>query len=232
MVGPAQEDAKTLTGDCCAGCFVLHPASEFPKSQLGLNADRRTCLFGPLVGVVDFCPCFRMTIRPKAKLVKHMLHDQKTGRPIPNVLEGHKKSSVVHECYAERWSDDDPDRARQWISDPRLDVPLYDTIPLRKRAERCEKNFNHGSAFARPELGPVPTHWSRLGEPDGWCYACDCEDGQRIDRQFRAIYPSSLRLISSRTGTRMKTMITTGRRYWANSSTNRYLSAHIGPSIN
>jgi hypothetical protein len=171
---------------CCAGCFVLHPVREFPKSQLQVPADRRTCIFGPLVGVVDFCPCFRMTFRKKAKLVKRLLVGQETGQ----VPVDHTITAIVHECYAERWSDDDP-RARRSPYGTLFDRHLYEEL-FRNTAERAEKNFSHGSAFVIPELGPVPSRYSgNLGDPDAWCYACSCEDGQRTNRRFSAVLDSA-----------------------------------------
>lgn len=43
---------------CCFGCFKLHPAHEFSARDLETSSDKRTCIFGPLVGTVCLYPLF------------------------------------------------------------------------------------------------------------------------------------------------------------------------------
>lgn len=57
---------------CCSGCLKMHPRSEFSEDDLRKNSELRTCNFGKLVGLVEPCPCTRLTIRDKAKLVKEL----------------------------------------------------------------------------------------------------------------------------------------------------------------
>ncbi|KAL2869048.1 uncharacterized protein BJX67DRAFT_31837 [Aspergillus lucknowensis] len=161
---------------CCAGCFVLHPVREFETSQLSVQADSRTCIFGPLVGVVDFCPCFRMTFRTKAKLVRSMMLDPETEQPRLDIPEDTTRTMPLHECYAERWSNH-PDGGR--TNRLRLDSPVYKKLSQNKM-ERFEENYTHGSAFTSALCDPL----------DSSCYACDCKDGQRVDRQFSAVLDS------------------------------------------
>lgn len=54
---------------CCSTCLKLHPASEFPAEDLARTAETRTCVFGPLAGLVNLCPCINLTFRDKRKLV-------------------------------------------------------------------------------------------------------------------------------------------------------------------
>ncbi|KAL1983190.1 hypothetical protein VTN96DRAFT_364 [Rasamsonia emersonii] len=54
---------------CCSGCLKLHPTSEFTADDLATDAEKWTCKFGPLVGIVHLCPCIKMTFRDKLKLV-------------------------------------------------------------------------------------------------------------------------------------------------------------------
>jgi F-box domain len=57
----------------CFGCFGLHPFYEFSAEDLQTPASRRTCVFGPLVGVARLCPCMDITFRHKRKLAKLLL---------------------------------------------------------------------------------------------------------------------------------------------------------------
>lgn len=56
----------------CNGCFKLHPINEFSLQDLKTSNLKRTCVYGPLVGVVRLCPCTEMTFRDKSKLVKKL----------------------------------------------------------------------------------------------------------------------------------------------------------------
>ncbi|KAL1968892.1 hypothetical protein VTN77DRAFT_1253 [Rasamsonia byssochlamydoides] len=61
---------------CCSGCLKLHPTSEFTAEELAKNAEKRICIFGPCVGVVQLCPCLNLTFRDKRKLVAQMREGQ------------------------------------------------------------------------------------------------------------------------------------------------------------
>lgn len=58
---------------CCFGCFRLHPHYEFSAQDLQTASSKRTCAYGPLVGVFRLCPCIAMTFRDKTKIVKRFL---------------------------------------------------------------------------------------------------------------------------------------------------------------
>jgi hypothetical protein len=45
---------------------------EFSFQDLKTSLLKRTCIYGPLVGVVRLCPCMEMTFRDKLKLVKKL----------------------------------------------------------------------------------------------------------------------------------------------------------------
>ncbi|KAL2828267.1 cohesin loading factor-domain-containing protein [Aspergillus cavernicola] len=61
------EDSRWLA---CSKCLKLHPQSAFPPRELRRNADDRTCILGNLAGVVDLCPCRKLTFRDKIELVE------------------------------------------------------------------------------------------------------------------------------------------------------------------
>ncbi|EEA28083.1 conserved hypothetical protein [Talaromyces marneffei ATCC 18224] len=58
------------------GCYKLHPVNEFSMLDLWTPADRRTCFFGKLVGVVRLCPCIEMTFRDKVRITKELIRLQ------------------------------------------------------------------------------------------------------------------------------------------------------------
>ncbi|KAL2855483.1 cohesin loading factor-domain-containing protein [Aspergillus pseudoustus] len=54
----------------CSKCLKLHPRSFFPPRELRRKSDDRTCNLGSLAGVVDLCPCKKITFRDKTELVE------------------------------------------------------------------------------------------------------------------------------------------------------------------
>ncbi|KAL2785662.1 cohesin loading factor-domain-containing protein [Aspergillus keveii] len=54
----------------CSKCLKLHPRSFFPPRELRRKSDDRTCNLGSLAGVVDLCPCKKITFRDKIELVE------------------------------------------------------------------------------------------------------------------------------------------------------------------
>lgn len=63
----------------CFGCFRLHPYYEFSTGDLQTAPSKRTCAYGPLVGVFRLCPCIAMTFRDKIKIVKRFTSPSQTG---------------------------------------------------------------------------------------------------------------------------------------------------------
>lgn len=60
------EDSKWRA---CSKCLKLHPREAFASKELKHKAERRTCSLGELAGIVDLCPCKKLTFRDKADLV-------------------------------------------------------------------------------------------------------------------------------------------------------------------
>lgn len=161
-----ERDSPSLR--CCSGCLVMHPVEEFPVDQLEVADNLRICSYGPLVGVLDFCPCFRLTFRKKLKLVRALekLRDE--------LLEEEREedgsvSQTIHECFVEAW----PPNSR------RLKDRLMDKLHFRCLEEKTIKKtrncYTYAASFWIPELGHnVP-----------W-YSPHCRSGQRVDKQFKA----------------------------------------------
>lgn len=82
---------------CCTACQKLHPASEFAEEALSVRAEKRTCIFGPFVGIVHLCPCIKMTFRDKLKLVASM-KQAKEYHTSGLELDIDKNARLWHEC--------------------------------------------------------------------------------------------------------------------------------------
>lgn len=61
----------------CSRCLKLHPAREFHPLELEIPACWRRC--NHLAGIVDLCPCLRLTFRDKLRLVEQL--KQRDSRP-------------------------------------------------------------------------------------------------------------------------------------------------------
>lgn len=56
----------------CSKCLKLHPRAAFSPRELRRKAEQRTCNLGELAGIVDLCPCKKLTFRDKMDLVNHL----------------------------------------------------------------------------------------------------------------------------------------------------------------
>ena len=56
----------------CSKCIKLHPRSAFSSRELRRKSDIRTCNVGELAGIVDLCPCKKLTFRDKLDLVDQL----------------------------------------------------------------------------------------------------------------------------------------------------------------
>ncbi|KAJ5302156.1 hypothetical protein PENANT_c008G00673 [Penicillium antarcticum] len=56
----------------CSMCLKLHPRAAFSPRELRRNPDLRICNVGELAGIVDLCPCKKLTFRDKLDLVDHV----------------------------------------------------------------------------------------------------------------------------------------------------------------
>lgn len=53
----------------CSKCLKLHPRNAFSSQELRRKAENRTCNLGGYAGIVDLCPCKKLTFRDKTELV-------------------------------------------------------------------------------------------------------------------------------------------------------------------
>ncbi|OQE21627.1 hypothetical protein PENSTE_c011G01713 [Penicillium steckii] len=56
----------------CSKCLKLHPRAAFSSREIRRKADIRTCNLGELAGIVDLCPCKKLTFRDKLDLIDHL----------------------------------------------------------------------------------------------------------------------------------------------------------------
>ncbi|OGM48824.1 F-box domain protein [Aspergillus bombycis] len=62
----------------CSRCLQLHMAAAFPQRERKQQPEDRGCNLGSLAGVVDLCPCIKLTFRGKMDLVELLRARQKT----------------------------------------------------------------------------------------------------------------------------------------------------------
>lgn len=60
----------------CSKCLKLHPWNAFSLKELKRKADARTCNLGDFAGIVDLCPCKKLTFRDKLDLIDHLKERQ------------------------------------------------------------------------------------------------------------------------------------------------------------
>ncbi|RHZ52647.1 hypothetical protein CDV55_103004 [Aspergillus turcosus] len=54
----------------CSKCLKLHPRDAFSSRELRRKPEDRACLLGNFAGIVDLCPCKKLTFRDKFDLVE------------------------------------------------------------------------------------------------------------------------------------------------------------------
>lgn len=56
----------------CSRCLKLHPRSGFSSKELRRFSDERTCNLGELAGVIDLCPCKKLTFHDTIDLINQL----------------------------------------------------------------------------------------------------------------------------------------------------------------
>ncbi|PYH48243.1 uncharacterized protein BP01DRAFT_371812 [Aspergillus saccharolyticus JOP 1030-1] len=62
----------------CSKCLKLHLRSSFPPRELRRKSDDRACNLGSSAGIVDLCPCKKLTFQDKTDLVQLLKTRQKS----------------------------------------------------------------------------------------------------------------------------------------------------------
>lgn len=78
----------------CSKCLKLHPRHAFSSKELKRPSNTRVCNLGDFAGVVDLCPCKKLTFRDKLDLVEH-LRERELFTKLPTSVVGDR----VHERY-------------------------------------------------------------------------------------------------------------------------------------
>lgn len=81
------EDSRWLI---CSQCIKLRPLHSFSESQLGIDRTRRFCAYGLHQGIVEICPCIRLSFGDKLELITEL----ERSREIPPSED----SRFWHEC--------------------------------------------------------------------------------------------------------------------------------------
>ncbi|KAL1964196.1 hypothetical protein VTN77DRAFT_7154 [Rasamsonia byssochlamydoides] len=85
----------------CSKCLKLHPRSAFSSKELKRPPNTRTCNLGDFAGVVDLCPCKKLTFRDKLDLVDH-LREREHLMELPTGVIGNRSREryLWHSCTA------------------------------------------------------------------------------------------------------------------------------------
>ncbi|KAL4918024.1 cohesin loading factor-domain-containing protein [Aspergillus aurantiobrunneus] len=82
----------------CSKCLKLHPRSAFPPRELRRRPDDRACILGSFAGVVDLCPCKKLTFRDKVELVELLKIRQKSVSLLASQFGGVEERFCWHSC--------------------------------------------------------------------------------------------------------------------------------------
>lgn len=83
---------------CCSRCLKLHRVSEFPKGSLLTDPEERYCNLGQNSGIVDLCPCIKLTYHDKLRLVQQLRLDPKRPRTLSEVDLSAESPHIWHQC--------------------------------------------------------------------------------------------------------------------------------------
>jgi hypothetical protein len=93
------EDGRWLA---CSRCLKLHPRRAFPPKELKRYPNLRVCNLGDLGGVVDLCPCKKLTFHDKVELV-NQLKERDILTKMPSSIFGSRaydERFLWHSCTA------------------------------------------------------------------------------------------------------------------------------------
>ncbi|QQK45412.1 Tetratricopeptide-like helical [Penicillium digitatum] len=85
---------ETSRWKLCSKCLKLHPPAAFSSRELRRKPETRTCNLGEFAGVVDLCPCKKLTFRDKLDLADHVRVLQEILQPLKSKFE-----TVINDRY-------------------------------------------------------------------------------------------------------------------------------------
>lgn len=114
------EDSKWRV---CSHCLKLHPKSAFPPRELKRKSEVRVCDLGEWAGVIDLCPCKKLTFRDKTELIRHLSVRQSS----LNVLTGQfglptSERYCWHSCQAKYGSSELKIKIYPELDEKRLNI--------------------------------------------------------------------------------------------------------------
>lgn len=85
---------------CCSRCLKLHPISEFSRLNRDKTPNNRICNLGTYAGIVDLCPCIRLTHRGKVKLMEQLRLDRRRPRSEADLDLSDDSPHLWHRCVS------------------------------------------------------------------------------------------------------------------------------------
>lgn len=178
------EDARWLA---CSYCIKLHPANSFSLRARARKFRGRHCIYGRFSGIVEICPCMRMTFGDKLRLVTQLenLREKTHTESSPfrhacqTVLGSEtvdiqaqpalrEDGSLIFEIQYEVKSDDMPITGRQYMRAACLKyMPIF-TCCLRSMRETIfDQLVGPDEHFACFSCGTSPVNFTTVQNADG-----------------------------------------------------------------
>ncbi|PWY61716.1 hypothetical protein BO83DRAFT_432965 [Aspergillus eucalypticola CBS 122712] len=100
----------------CFRCLLLHPPALFPIQKHNRNPTELYCNLGPLAGIVDICPCKKITFHDAMDLLEVLRIRQRSLGTFPNQLAtGVSQRFCWHSCT-------------QHYGSTQLEIAVYPTL--------------------------------------------------------------------------------------------------------
>jgi hypothetical protein len=139
----------------CSSCYKLHPFTHFRPNQILFKKDRsRVCHLGRRGGIIDLCPCRKMSFRDKIRLVRDLeqqkQHPQEPRQPLtesPSGTPGDSDKLCSWHCCSKLYGDIDWEtHIRPHIT---TDGHLHLRVSCRARWTHSPQNSPHNALMPR-----------------------------------------------------------------------------------
>ena len=187
------EDARWLI---CPHCIKLHPTNTFAlHSRATEFRTSRQCFYGPYTGIVEICPCIRMTFGDKLKLVAQLESSGGKART--------EDSPFWHECLTVRGTETVLTQAQpalqengslvfQMRYEVRTDVRPPDSLRYMPIFTCCLRSIKNTifRLLSRPQdigcfaCGTSPVNFTRVENADGCYYTLEVTRNLGSDRKW------------------------------------------------
>ena len=82
----------------CSRCLKLHPVTDFTDTAIECSPTERMCKLGRDGGIVELCPCIKLTHRGILKLIEELLLNPKRPRYVDEIDFSDNSTHLWHSC--------------------------------------------------------------------------------------------------------------------------------------